>query len=288
MLLGSVLLLPALVLAAVFTAAQIADAVRASSRASAWLRANADAIGALAVRVESGGSTTAYNGSCCYGVLQMNAANVAYYTGKSPSQYLAMSLQDQVDAWSALTSDALSSSTVTRLTSMSSFDGRPVNAYLVLACVQLGTGNCNKMLNSGSCSGFADNNGTTICRMADQMAGTSNGSGSSSAGTGSSGDSTSGLAPAGGCSVGADGACLPIAEAMQQGFAAGAGGVSMPMLRASLLVAVCAGVLLIAAGLAAGTWGQYQGGGITAHELVRTMVKIALIVTIALAITARI
>ena len=92
MLLGSVLLLPALVLAAVFTAAQIADAVRASSRASAWLRANADAIGALAVRVESGGSTTAYNGSCCYGVLQMNAANVAYYTGKSPSQYLAMSL----------------------------------------------------------------------------------------------------------------------------------------------------------------------------------------------------
>jgi hypothetical protein len=49
---------------------------------------------------------------------------------------------------------------------MSTFDGQKVDASFIAACIQLGTGNCQKMVNSGSCSGFSDINGTTICGMA--------------------------------------------------------------------------------------------------------------------------
>ena len=72
--------------AAVVTAAQVADAIRNSPTASPWLRANADAVGSLAM-FESGGRTDVYNGSCCYGVLQMNRANIRRYAQVSYEEF---------------------------------------------------------------------------------------------------------------------------------------------------------------------------------------------------------
>lgn len=281
--------LPALALAAIFTAAQIADAVRASPYASAWMRANAGAIGGLATRVESGGNSTAYNGSCCYGVLQMNAGNIAYYTGKSPQEYLQSSLQDQVDAWARLTSDALASSPPQQLAAMMNFDGRPVDAYLILACVQLGTGNCRKMLTSGACTGFADRSGTTICGMADRAAGRpangsagGGGTGSPSAQSGLGAGAYSPTTEDAACATGADGACLAIPEALQQGFQAGAGGISMAATRSAILAIVAATALLIAAAVASGTWRLYKTGAIESQQLFSILLKIATITAMAL------
>ncbi len=96
-----------------------------------------------------------YNGSCCTGIFQLNNANVQKYAGTDRAGYGCMSLQDQVDAWAKLTNRRLHPA-VRQLASMSTFDGQKVDASFIAACIQLGTGNCQKMLNSGSCSGFAD------------------------------------------------------------------------------------------------------------------------------------
>ncbi len=129
------------VLAAIVSAADIAAAIQNSPSASTWLKQNAQAVAQLAINVESGGNTSAFNGSCCYGVLQMNRTNIARYANVTPEQYRQLSLQEQVNAWSALTSDALQAAAVRNLLALGTFDGRPVDGNLVLACVQLGIGN---------------------------------------------------------------------------------------------------------------------------------------------------
>ncbi|WP_244468586.1 hypothetical protein [Bradyrhizobium elkanii] len=147
-----------------YSAQQITDAVR-NSPLRDDLKGTSCSLGGLG-RFESGGNKGNYNGSCCTGIFQLNNANVQKYAGTDRSVYGCMSLQDQVDAWAKLTNDGYNSSAVRQLASMSTFDGQKVDASLIAACIQLGTGNCQKMLNSGTCSGFADINGTTICKMA--------------------------------------------------------------------------------------------------------------------------
>ncbi len=141
------LLAPVVVIAAMVTAAQVADAVRNSPGANQWLRDNADAVGNLAIRVESGGgNTTAYNGSCCFGILQLTRENIRRYTDMTPEQYRNADLQTQVNAWSQLTADGLRGNAPRTLAGMTTFDGRPVDVPLILSCVQLGIGNCQTML----------------------------------------------------------------------------------------------------------------------------------------------
>ena len=52
---------------------------------------------------------------------------------------------------------------------------QPVDAPLLLACVQLGQGNCKTMVQAGQCSGFSDANGTTICKVTAGMRNALNG-----------------------------------------------------------------------------------------------------------------
>jgi hypothetical protein len=153
-----------LAFAVVVTAEQVAAAVANSAYGNAFLRTNASAVGALAM-FESGGETTIYNGSCCYGVLQMSTSNIRA-AGYTPAQYAALPLQAQVDAWVQMQAHALSSPVVAQLQAMGTFNGQPVDFPFLLACVQLGRGNCATMVATGSCSGFSDRNGTTICGMA--------------------------------------------------------------------------------------------------------------------------
>jgi hypothetical protein len=146
------------------SAQEITDAVRNSSLRDN-LKATSCSLGGLG-RFESGGNKGVYNGSCCTGIFQLNNANIRQYANTDREGYGCMSLQDQVNAWANLTNDGYKSPAVRQLASMSTFDGQKVDASLIGACIQLGTGNCQKMLNSGQCSGFSDINGTTICSMA--------------------------------------------------------------------------------------------------------------------------
>lgn len=283
------------VLAAFVGAGDIVAAIQSSPNSNAWLKANAQAVANLAINVESGGNTAAYNGSCCYGVLQMNTANIAFYTRLTPKQYQQLSLQEQVNAWSELTVDAMKAGSVQQLIGLRTFDGRPVDGNLVLACVQLGIGNCQKMINSGSCKGFADSNGTTICSMADKMAGANNNGGSttnppgsggnsgSSGGTTGSNSSVGKFTPAESCMKDGAGRCLPITAALMAGFAEGSG-VTMPKMKQHLHLIFASMVTLIIAACLVTLWKSYGKGQLALPALKLYAIRGGITLTIVLGV----
>lgn len=264
--------------AALVTATQVADAIRNSPNASPWLKANADAVGRLAM-FESSGQLDVYNGSCCTGILQMNKKNIRKYAETSPEDFKTWDLQSQVDAWSKLTTEAMKARAPKTLAGLGTFDGREVDGDMVLACVQLGIGNCQKMINSGSCNGFADINGTTICKMADRIR--------NGPPTGNNGDPVDDLIrpnpdqggsyrpPVDPCIREGEG-CLPLTESLGQGFASGSG-VSMGNLRAIIFAISTAFVTLILMSFITALFRNYSTGSIEKVELVSGVQKTIMI-----------
>ncbi|HRO19013.1 MULTISPECIES: hypothetical protein [Alcaligenes] len=264
--------------AALVTATQVADAIRNSPNASPWLKANADAVGRLAM-FESSGQLDVYNGSCCTGILQMNKKNIRKYAETSPEDFKTWDLQSQVDAWSKLTTEAMQARAPKTLAGLGTFDGREVDGDMVLACVQLGIGNCQKMINSGSCNGFADINGTTICKMADRIR--------NGPPTGNNGDPVDDLIqpnpdqggtyrpPVDPCIREGEG-CLPLTESLEQGFASGSG-VSMGNLRAIIFAISTAFVTLILMSFITALFRNYSIGSIEKVELVSGVQKTIMI-----------
>ncbi|MDX4957792.1 hypothetical protein [Delftia acidovorans] len=277
----TLILVPVITLAAIVSAADIVAAIQNSPNASPWLKQNAHAVANLAINVESRGDTNAYNGSCCYGVLQMNRANIREYAGVTPEAYRQQSLQEQINAWASLTTDAMNSSVVRDLLALGTFDGRPVDGNLVLACVQLGIGNCRRMINSRRCSGFADSNGTTICGMADRMVG---GTGNSPGGTGGTG---------GGTNPGTGGGGggwkpipeVPVAPTMEEGFRK-ASGQSMGNVRKTILTIGIGATALIVGSALLSVWRRYAKGGLAVDQFARHALQAGLLLTfIAIAMT---
>ncbi|WGQ34071.1 hypothetical protein QEZ63_09175 [Alcaligenes faecalis] len=264
--------------AALVTATQVADAIRNSPNASPWLKANADAVGRLAM-FESSGQLDVYNGSCCTGILQMNKKNIRKYAETSPEDFKTWDLQSQVDAWSKLTTEAMQARAPKTLAGLGTFDGREVDGDMVLACVQLGIGNCQKMINSGSCNGFADINGTTICKMADRIR--------NGPPTGNNGDPVDDIIrpnpdqggtyrpPVDPC-IREGEACLPLTESLEQGFASGSG-VSMGNLRAIIFAISTAFVTLILMSFITALFRNYSTGSIEKVELVSGVQKTIMI-----------
>lgn len=264
--------------AALVTATQVADAIRNSPNASPWLKANADAVGRLAM-FESSGQLDVYNGSCCTGILQMNKKNIRKYAETSPEDFKTWDLQSQVDAWSKLTTEAMQARAPKTLAGLGTFDGREVDGDMVLACVQLGIGNCQKMINSGSCNGFADINGTTICKMADRIR--------NGPPTGNNGDPVDDIIrpnpdqggtyrpPVDPCIREGEG-CLPLTESLEQGFASGSG-VSMGNLRLIIFATSTAFVILILMSFITALFRNYSMGSIEKVELVNGVQKTIMI-----------
>lgn len=272
------------------TAQQVQQAILASSTASSQLQSYAAAVGSLAM-FESGGRLSVYNGSCCYGVLQMNRGNIASISPKvTPEQFRNWPLQQQVDAWSRVMSDALRTHAARTLAAMTTFDGRPVTPSMVLACVQLGVGNCMKMIRSGRCDGFADINGTTICKMADKIDNTTTPT-NSGGGNGNPAPrpiytDLSPTTPIGSCITDGNGHCFSISEAMEQGFIDGSGR-SMGDVRGLIQSLAVAVTLLVCAWLAMGLWGEYTTGRVATADLLmggRSVLMIAAIIFVVMTV----
>ena len=272
------------------TAGQVTAAILASPNASAQLQSYANAIGNLAM-FESGGQLSVYNGSCCYGVLQMNTRNIATISPPvTPEQFRQLPLQQQVNAWATVMSDALRTGVPARLASMTTFDGRPVTPSLVLACVQLGVGNCQTMIRSGRCNGFADINGTDICEMADRIDGVtrppSTNPTTPSTGTGwSVTPQTPGTALQN-CLTDGHGNCLSMSQAIESGFESGSG-FSMSELRNVIQMLTVAITFLICASMLLAMWKQFTDGRIASAELlmgVRQVTMVAGIILIVLTV----
>lgn len=265
--------------ATLVTAEQVAQAIKNSPHASPWLKANADAVGRLAMFESGGGQLDVYNGSCCSGILQMNKTNIQKYAKVSPEEFRTWGLQEQVDAWSKLTTKAMQAQAPKTLAGLGTFDGREVDGDMVLACVQLGIGNCQKMINSGSCNGFADINGTTICKMADRIR--------NGPSTGNNGDPVDDLIrpnpdqggtyrpPVDPCIREGEG-CLPLTESLEQGFASGSG-VSMGNLRLIIFATSTAFVILILMSFITALFRNYSTGLIEKVELVNGVQKTIMI-----------
>ena len=165
------------------------------------------------------------------------------------------------------------------LAGLGTFDGREVDGDMVLACVQLGIGNCQKMINSGSCNGFADINGTTICKMADRIR--------NGPPPGNNGDPVDDIIrpnpdqggtyrpPVDPCIREGEG-CLPLTESLEQGFASGSG-VSMGNLRAIIFAISTAFVTLILMSFITALFRNYSTGSIEKVELVSGVQKTIMI-----------
>ena len=256
-----------------------------------WMRDNAALIGALAMR-ESTGSTTIYNGSCCTGILQLNNRNIRRYAGVTRQEFATWSLDDQVNTWAALTRDAMRDRAPQTLMGMTTLDGHPVDAAMVLACVQLGIGDCQRVINAGSCGVFADINRTTICSMADRIRrdvgnGGSNGSGSGSGGTGTGSGSGSGggtyTPPNFDCVRGPDGGCMSMNDAIRAGFLTGSG-TDMSRVRSYVQMILVALTFLIVGHGMVGSFGQFSKGVISKAQMMEQMQRGAIIVCLVSAV----
>lgn len=267
------------------TSDQVAAAILASPNASAQLQGYANAIGNLAM-FESGGQLSVYNGSCCYGVLQMTGTNIRETLHITPEQFRNLPLQAQVNAWATVMSQALRTGVPARLASMTTFDGRPVTPSLVLACVQLGVGNCLTMIRSGRCNGFADINGTDICEMADRIDGTTrtpNTTPPPTSTTGSNWTTTpqNPTAPLQGCLTDGYGNCLSLSQAMESGFESGSG-FSMSELRNAIQMLTVAATFLICASMLLAMWRQFADGRIETADLWTGVRQVSLVAGIIL------
>ncbi len=258
------------------TAADVANAVRNSPNASPWLRANADAVGSLAM-FESGGRLGIYNGSCCYGVLQLNTQNIKDYADVKPAVFQTWSLQQQVDAWSKLTTQMLATKPPASLIALGKFDGRTVDGNLILSCVQLGVGNCQTMIKSGKCTGFADSNGTTICAMADKVAGGGASSGTPTGPIAGGGTSYNPSWTPSSCVPDGGGGCMSMNAAIGAGFQAGSG-ISMAKLRSFNQMLLVVVTLLVVGSAMIGVWQRYARGVIETADLMLYMKRGLIIV----------
>jgi integrating conjugative element protein (TIGR03758 family) len=183
----------------IVTADQVAAAV-AGSPLSDSLKKYATDIGRLGV-FESGGNLSVYNGTCCTGVLQVNRGGLKRYCKCSPAEYASMPLSRQIEVWAKVTNGNANTRTVRNLMARGTFDGKPVDGAMVLACIQLGPGYCAKTLAAGTCStrAGADINGTNFCTMAARIRGADSVLADPGAGT-SPGSDAGSTADAGGAS----------------------------------------------------------------------------------------
>ena len=273
------------------TSDQVAAAILASPNASSQLRDYANAIGNLAM-FESGGRLDVYNGSCCYGVLQMNTANIASIRPPiTTEQFRNLPLQDQVNAWATVMSQALRTTAPAQLAAMTTFDGRPVTPSMVLACVQLGVGNCLTMIRSGRCEGFNDRNGTSICEMADRIDGVTrppmtNPSPSPNPGSGWTLTPQTPNTALQNCLTDGYGNCMSLSSAVEAGFENGSG-VSMSQLRNTIQMLTVAITFLICTSMLLAMWRQYADGRIATADLwmgVRQVSMVASIILIVLTV----
>lgn len=269
----------------VVTAEQVAAAIAASPNASAQLQSYASAVGSLAM-FESGGQLSVFNGSCCYGVLQMNTSNIASIRPPiTTEEFRRLPLQQQVNAWSQIMSDALRTTAPSMLAAMETFDGRPVTPGMILACVQLGVGNCLTMIRSGDCDGFSDRNGTSICEMADRIDGVD----SSPVTTPTTPGPGSGWTltplppntPLQGCLTDGYGNCIPLSEAIESGFEDGSG-FSMSQLRSAIQMLTVAITFLICASMLLSMWRHYTDGRIATAQMLMGTRQVMLVAGIVL------
>lgn len=138
------------------SASEIADAIRNSPNTNGAMQSTSCIWGGAAI-TESGGNTCASNGNN-FGVLQLTRGNLP--DGMSPSEYMALSLQEQVDIWAEQTTANFGSgyqALAAAQASGGSIGGVQVTEGMLAACYQFGPVICNNnvrsLQNGQACAG---------------------------------------------------------------------------------------------------------------------------------------
>ncbi len=155
---GLIIAAPPIALAcATYNAAQVSQAIQNSPYASDALKSSSCTWGG-ASQAESGGSTCSSNGNN-FGVLQLTKDNLP--DGVTSSQYLNMSLQQQVDIWIQQAGPTTQGRAFNTLNGDvgQSVNGYPVTQGTVAACAQFGGLICSKDLASLNASGQCPSQG---------------------------------------------------------------------------------------------------------------------------------
>lgn len=158
---------------------------------NSYLSSNAATFAAMSYKVESGGNSAIYNGSCCTGLMQMNKSNLNDFCECTSAEYAALSGQDQINIYARYYESAGSASSVNTLLEMQAngqtLGGYQVDGAMIASCIQLGVGNCQKSINNG-CSGVSSAEGgdgnVNICTMASKANGGTGGGGGGGGGGG--------------------------------------------------------------------------------------------------------
>ncbi len=103
------------------------------------------------------------------GLMQMDPNNLDKYCRCSPQEYANSSVDEQMAVWAKFQAIAFDSAAIKETETMTTFDGQPVDDAFRLACIQLGVGNCQDVLSSGSCADRTDGNGVNICQYAAKL-----------------------------------------------------------------------------------------------------------------------
>jgi murein DD-endopeptidase MepM/ murein hydrolase activator NlpD len=145
-----------------------------------YLVANAAKFAAMSYHVESydfvrqtKGNSAIFNGSCCTGLMQMNTANLRDFCKCTRAEYAAMTGQQQINVYALYYASISNTNAVTTLQQMQAngqtLGGYPVTGATIVACIQLGVGNCQRSINNG-CNGTSPSQGgdgyVNICTMA--------------------------------------------------------------------------------------------------------------------------
>jgi hypothetical protein len=138
------------------SASDIADAIRNSPDTNGAMQSTSCIWGGAAI-AESGGRTCASNGNN-FGVLQLTRGNLP--DGMSPSEYMALSLQDQVNVWAAQTTANFGTGYQALAAAQASggpLGGVQVTEGMLAACYQFGPVICDNnvraLQNGQACSG---------------------------------------------------------------------------------------------------------------------------------------
>lgn len=179
--------------AEIISANDIARMIQNSTTTSSFMKQNAGLFAAIAVGQESTAAgrpgysnSTLFNGSCCYGIFQLNAASSAPnvqtygaqagYGGLTGAAYAALSPAEQIDIYGKY--EAATEAAVKSIMQMAAGGNgptlaaddegvtSPVDAAFIVACMQMGPGYCKDAINASSCNDAYDGNSQSICKFA--------------------------------------------------------------------------------------------------------------------------
>ncbi|MDE2579116.1 MAG: hypothetical protein KGL46_09945 [Hyphomicrobiales bacterium] len=126
--------------------------------------------------MEDPSQQTGLHNSCCTGLMQMNQSNLKQFCGCTPEQYAQMSAQQQIDVYTKYFNSIQNTPGMTEMQKLAdsggTLGGHKIDEFDVIACAQMGPGNCAAAIKNG-CSSLALGQGgdgsVNVCTMADAV-----------------------------------------------------------------------------------------------------------------------